>query len=210
VTPLAAADPLGTPRSAPERGALVPPPVDFVVETPRGAVTVRPVDPVADLRLVHRWMNAPHVVEFWQQAWPAGRIAAYLTRQLIGRHSRPCLGLLAGVPVSYWEFYRPVAEPVGTAYDAAPTDLGVHVLIGDVRRTGRGLGTLLLRAIRDGLFATDPACRRIVAEPDVRNRPSVRAFQRAVFDRRADIALPDKTAALMVAERPAPPERSTP
>jgi RimJ/RimL family protein N-acetyltransferase len=201
VTPLAA----GIPERA---AALVPPPVDFVVETPRGALTVRPVDPVADLRLVHRWMNAPHVVEFWQQGWPAGRIAAYLTRQLIGRHSRPCLGLLAGVPVSYWEFYRPVAEPVGTACDATPTDLGVHVLIGDVRRTGHGLGTLLLRAVREGLFAADPLCGRIVAEPDIRNLPSVRAFQRAGFDRRADIALPDKTAALMVASRPAPPERS--
>jgi RimJ/RimL family protein N-acetyltransferase len=193
-------------------GAPEPPPTDFAVRTARGLLSVRSVDPVADLKLVHRWMNAPHVVEFWQQGWPAGRLAAYLTRQLIGRHSRPCLGLLAGVPVSYWEFYRPVAEPVGAGYAAAPTDLGVHVLIGDARLTGKGLGTVLLGAVRDGLFGADPACGRIVAEPDVRNLVSVRAFERAGFTRRADITLPGKDAALMIAERPAARtvERSTP
>lgn len=191
-------------------GDALAPPTEFVVPTARGILSVRPVDPFADLKLVHRWMNRPHVSEFWQQAWPPGRLAAYLTRQLIGSHSRPCLGLLAGVPVSYWEFYRPVAEPVGASYDVSITDLGVHVLIGDPRLTGRGLGTVLISAVRDGLFDADPDCQRIVAEPDVRNVLSVLAFQRAGFTRRADIVLPGKDAVLMIAERPAPPEWSGP
>jgi RimJ/RimL family protein N-acetyltransferase len=113
------------------------------------------------------------------------------------------LGLVAGVPVSYWEIYRAVAEPVGAAYPAEPTDLGVHVLIGEPALTGRGLGRTLLGAVRDGLFGTDPECARVVAEPDVRNAASVRAFLRAGFAHRGEIELPDKTAALLVAERPA-------
>jgi RimJ/RimL family protein N-acetyltransferase len=193
--------------AAPGKGAArtagpdttVAPPAEFAVGTARGILSVRPVDPVADLELVHGWMNRPHVVRFWRQDWPAGRIATYLARQLAGRHSRPCLGLLAGVPVSYWEFYRPIAEPLAACYHAAPTDLGVHVLIGDERLTGHGLGALLIGAVRDGLLTADPACRRIVAEPDVRNLASIHAFQRAGFTRTADIALPDKDAALMIA-----------
>ncbi|MEV0843552.1 GNAT family N-acetyltransferase [Actinocatenispora sera] len=175
------------------------------VPTGRGILTLRPVRVDNDLDLVHDWMNRPHVARYWQQDWPADRARDYLTGLLAGWVSRPMLGLLAGVPVSYWELYRAAVEPVGAAYPARPTDIGVHVLIGDPALTGRGLGSALLAAVRDGLFAADPACTRVVAEPDVRNTASVRAFRRAGFAHRGEIRLPDKTAALLIAER-----RSTP
>ncbi len=176
------------------------PPVDNFPVTPTdfGEFTLRLVDPVADLALIHRWMHAEHVVPFWQQAWPKEKIASYLHDQLTGDVSRPCLGVLDGQPVSYWEIYRAEAEPVGRTYPAAPDDLGVHLLIGERERTGQGLGTALIRAVRDGLFAR--GCPRVVAEPDVRNLPSIRAFAKAGFTRVADVTLPDKTAALMISE----------
>lgn len=180
---------------------IAAPPDTLSVPGPRGIVALRPVDTERDLDLVHDWMNRPHVVEYWQQAWPRDRLHGYLVDQMDDTVSRPCLGLLAGVVVSYWEIYRPAADPLGEAYPARDTDLGVHLLIGDPRATGRGLGGLLLAAVRTGLLAADPACDRIVAEPDVRNVASVRAFQRAGFRRTRDIELTGKTAALMVAER---------
>ncbi|BCJ32702.1 N-acetyltransferase [Actinocatenispora thailandica] len=176
-------------------------PGGFSAPTARGVLTLRPVLVDDDLELVHDWLNRPHVARFWQQAWPRDRVRGYLTGLLTDSVSRPMLGLLAGVPVSYWEIYRAIAEPVGAAYPAEPGDLGLHVLIGEPALTGRGLGRTLLGAVRDGLFAADPACTRVVAEPDVRNTASVRAFQRAGFTRRGEIELPDKTAALLVAER---------
>lgn len=177
------------------------PPCQFGRDTPLGRFTLRLVDPGTDLDLVHRWMHAPHVVPFWQQAWPRKQVASYLADQLAGGTSRPCVGSLAGEPVSYWEIYRPVAEPVGAVYPAEPTDLGVHVLIGDAAMTGQGLGSALLAVVRDGLFAADPACQRVIAEPDVRNVASVRAFRNSGFTQVAEVSLPDKTAALMVARR---------
>jgi len=173
----------------------------FVVDTPRGVLTVRPVHPDEDMALVHDWMNRPHVARFWRQAWPVERLRRYLSAQLAGTESRPMLGLLADVPVSYWEIYRAATAPVGATYPAAPADLGVHVLIGSEALTGNGLGATLIAAVRDGLLAEIPDCGRIVAEPDVRNVASVRAFQRAGFAHRGEITLPDKTAALLVAER---------
>lgn len=177
------------------------PPATLVAPTDRGILTLRQADPDADLDLVHDWMHRPHVVPFWRQDWPSTLLRTYLADQLAGEGSRPYVGVLAGVPVSYWEIYRPVVEPVGAAYPAEDGDLGVHVLIGDAAMTGRGLGRLLLRTVRDALWDNDPHCRRVVAEPDVRNVASVRAFAAAGFRRHADITLPDKTAALMVAER---------
>lgn len=41
----------------------------------------------------------------------------------------------------------------------------------------------------------------MVAEPDVRNLRSIRAFERAGFTRAAELDLPDKRAALMVRDR---------
>jgi RimJ/RimL family protein N-acetyltransferase len=176
-------------------------PDGFSVETPRGILTLRPVRLDNELGLVHDWMNRPHVARYWRQDWPADRVRGYLADLLAGPASRPMLGLVAGVPVSYWEIYRAAAEPVGAAYPARPTDIGVHVLISDPALTGQGLGSMLLAAVRDGLFAADPACTRVVAEPDVRNIASVRAFRRAGFTHCGEIQLPDKTAALLVAER---------
>lgn len=181
--------------------SVAAPPDRLTARTDRGVLTLRPVDLAADLPLVHGWMHRRHVVEFWRQDWPATRLHDDLADQLTGTVSRPCLGLLDAVAVSYWEIYRPAADPLGEAYPAQPGDLGVHLLLGEVEQTGRGLGSTLLAAVTDGLFAADPACRRIVAEPDVANIASVRAFQRAGFVDRGRIELADKTATLLVAER---------
>ncbi|MGW5673796.1 GNAT family N-acetyltransferase, partial [Streptomyces sp. NPDC003860] len=65
----------------------------------------------------------------------------------------------------------------------------------------KGLGRALLRALADGLLAADPRCRRVVAEPDVRNAASVRAFHAAGYRPAGEVALGDKTAALVVRPR---------
>jgi RimJ/RimL family protein N-acetyltransferase len=180
---------------------LTAPVVEFATETPRGVFVLRLASVVDDLELVHRWMHAEHVVPYWQQAWPVARIENYLVDQLRGVAYRPCLGLLAGMPISYWEVYRPLRDPVGETYDCDPEDIGIHLLIGEPGLTGRGLGAMLLEAVATSLFRHNTACRRIVAEPDVRNAASIKAFSRAGFVRQADVELPGKTAALMVRSR---------
>ncbi|MGH3739375.1 MAG: GNAT family N-acetyltransferase [Micromonosporaceae bacterium] len=179
------------------------PDVALAAQTSWGLFGLRTVTLPAHLELIHRWMHAEHVVPFWQQDWPVEKLSDYLAGQLAGDTSRPCLGSLAGVPVSYWEIYRAAHDPVGGVYDARPHDLGIHLLIGERGLTGRGLGSMLIAAVADGLFELDPACERVVAEPDVRNPASIRAFGRAGFAHRGDVVLPGKTAALMVRERDA-------
>ncbi len=175
--------------------------VEFASETPRGVFALRTVSVAGDLELVHRWMHADHVVPYWQQAWSRARIETYLVDQLDGAASRPCLGWLAGMPISYWEVYRPSRDPVGDVYDCDPEDLGVHLLIGEVGLTGRGFGAMLLDGVATALFRLNPRCTRIVAEPDARNAGSIKAFTRAGFVREADVELPGKTAALMARSR---------
>ncbi|MFH9354654.1 GNAT family N-acetyltransferase [Kitasatospora sp. NPDC017646] len=180
----------------------VDPPGWGEVPTPAGRFRLGPVRLPADLELLTGWMNDPEVAEFWALAGPPAVTERHVRAQLDGDgHSVPCLGLLGGAPMSYWEVYRADLDPLAAHYPALPHDTGVHLLLGPAASRGRGLGAHLLAALAGMVFGHVPSCERVVAEPDVRNLRSVRAFERAGFRAAAELDLPDKRAALMVRDR---------
>jgi RimJ/RimL family protein N-acetyltransferase len=170
--------------------------------TPAGALVLRPVRLPDDLELLTGWMNDPAVAAWWELAGGPETTAAHLAPQLAdGTHSRPLLAHLDGVPTGYFELYRADLDPLAAHYPARPYDTGVHLLLGPPGARGRGLGPLLLDAVAARVLERQPACTRVVAEPDVRNTASIRAFTAAGFTRAADLDLPDKRAALMIRQR---------
>lgn len=170
--------------------------------TPVGTMRLEPVRLERDLRLITAWMNDPAVAAFWELSGPETATAAHLRKQLEGDgRSVPCLGVLDGVPMSYWEIYRADLDPIARYCQARPHDTGLHLLIGGVPDRGRGVGTALLRAVADLVLDQRPSCGRVLAEPDVRNVPSVSAFLSAGFRLSAEVELPGKLAALMVRDR---------
>ncbi|MFJ3712752.1 MULTISPECIES: GNAT family N-acetyltransferase [unclassified Streptomyces] len=172
------------------------------VPTPAGQFQLVPVDVGRDLAVVSSWMNDPAVAAFWELQGPESVTAVHLRAQLAGDgRSAPCLGVLEGTPMSYWEIYRADLDPLARHYPARPHDTGIHLLVGGVRDRGRGIGTTLLRTVSDLVLDNRPRCARVVAEPDLRNTPSVAAFLGAGFRFSAEIDLPDKRAALMVRDR---------
>ncbi|WP_338701269.1 GNAT family N-acetyltransferase [Streptomyces sp. Q6] len=172
------------------------------VATPSGVFQLIPARVERDVPLISRWMNDPAVAAFWELAGPDSVTADHLTPQLDGDgRSVPCLGVLDGTPMSYWEIYRADLDPLARHYPARPHDTGIHLLIGGVANRGRGLGTTLLKAVADHVLDHRPQCARVVAEPDLRNTPSVSAFLSAGFRLSAEVDLPDKRAALMMRDR---------
>ncbi|GGY70612.1 N-acetyltransferase [Streptomyces olivaceoviridis] len=172
------------------------------VVTPVGSFRLMPLRLDQDLPLVHRWMNDPAVAEFWELAGPRNRTEDHLRAQLQGDgRSAPCLGVLDGTPMSYWEIYRADLDPLARHYPVRPHDTGVHLLVGDAADRGRGLGSVLLRAVADLILDRRPTCARVVAEPDLRNTPSIAAFLSAGFRFAAEVDLPDKRAALVIRDR---------
>lgn len=171
----------------------------FRVPLDAGEFVLRPVDPERDTEALHAWHNDPEVARFWEMAWSAEAIARYLDQQLDSAHSTPYIGALDGVAMSYWELYRADLDPLlDGRYPARDGDAGVHLLLGPAAYRGQGIGIGLLRAVSGWQLDT---AERVVAEPDVRNERSVRAFERAGFRRTADIDLADKRAALMIRDR---------
>ncbi|MEV5985595.1 GNAT family N-acetyltransferase [Streptomyces sp. NPDC052051] len=172
------------------------------IVTPAGDFRLAPVDPRRDLPLVARWMNDPAVAVFWDLAGDESVTERHLRTQHSGDgRSIPCLGVLDGTPMSYWEIYRADLDPLARHYPARPHDTGIHLLIGGVADRGRGLGSTLLRGVADLVLDRRPSCARVIAEPDLRNTPSIAAFLSAGFRFSAEVDLPDKRAALMVRDR---------
>ncbi|MEU4204261.1 GNAT family N-acetyltransferase [Streptomyces sp. NPDC045470] len=206
ITALFSAAPLSAatdPADSPGGGVLL----DRLAEwgptaTAAGPFQLVPVRLERDLPLISAWMNDPAVAAFWELAGPQATTAAHLRAQLDGDgRSVPCLGVLSGVPMSYWEVYRADLDPIARYYPARPHDTGLHLLIGGVADRGRGIGTTLLRAAADLVLDHRPRCGRVIAEPDLRNVPSVAAFLGAGFRYGDELDLPDKRAALMVRDR---------
>ena len=166
-----------------------------------GEFGLRRVDPNEDLALLHSWFNDPAVAQFWNMAWPRTQVAAYLQDQHASAHSASYVGELDGVPMSYWELYRADLDPLAQHYPALRYDAGVHLLLGPADYRGSGLAVPLLRIVSTWLLDIESRTTRVVAEPDVANHRSIRAFERAGFRRHSDIELPRKRAALMVRDR---------
>ncbi|ARP74428.1 N-acetyltransferase [Streptomyces pluripotens] len=167
-----------------------------------GCFRLAPVRVERDLPLVHHWMNDPAVAQYWELAGPRSLTEDHLRAQLDGDgRSVPCVGVLDGTPMSYWEIYRADLDPLARHYPARPHDTGIHLLVGGAADRGRGLGSVLLRAVADLILDRRPACSRVVAEPDLRNTSSVAAFLSAGFRYEAEVDLPGKRAALMIRDR---------
>jgi RimJ/RimL family protein N-acetyltransferase len=172
------------------------------VTTACGEFRLVPVSLERDLPLITAWMNDPAVDAFWQLAGPAERTAGHIRPQLAGDgRSFPCLGVLDGTPMSYWEIYRADLDPLARHFPCRPHDTGLHLLIGGAADRGRGLGGVLLRGVAELVLRHRPRCGRVLAEPDVRNAASVAAFRAAGFRKAAEAELPDKRAAIMIRDR---------
>ncbi|MFJ7336680.1 GNAT family N-acetyltransferase [Streptomyces sp. NPDC101116] len=171
-------------------------------DTPAGRFHLVPARIEQDLPLISGWMNDPAAAAFWELSGPQSVTEDHLRSQLAGDgRSVPCLGVLDGALMSYWEIYRADLDPLAWHYPARRHDTGIHLLVGGAADRGRGLGGLLLRAVADLVFARRPSCARVIAEPDIRNTPSIAAFLTAGFRFFAEVDLPAKRAALMVRER---------
>lgn len=159
----------------------------------------RPVVPEHDVDLIHAWMQRPHVVEFWQMAWPRDWVADYLVGQVDDPARSPYLGFVDEQPIGYLEVYDPQRDVLGEHAPVQPGDLGAHVLIGDEAHLGQysvALGRAVVR-----MLLKRPGVLRIVGEPDVRNENFLSLLAFLGFRRECDIDLPDKRAAFMVCGR---------
>jgi RimJ/RimL family protein N-acetyltransferase len=146
---------------------IPPPPSRPEVPAP---YSFRLADPDADAEMLAEWMSRPHLAEAWEYVWPAPRWHRYLSAQLEGRYSRPFIGSLDGEDHAYVELYRAAKDSIANRYDCDPYDLGIHAGIADLEIANKGIAQFLLPYFVASVLSVEPKCRRIMFDPDHRNK----------------------------------------
>lgn len=158
-----------------------------------------------DLAPLQRWLNTPHVYEWWGVTSGAGSLGgpgadAATDEQMEAKYGAP---LDAGDtthrhiitvdqrPIGLIQWYR-LSDEREYALQIGETDSGgasIDLFIGELDATGRGLGPAILDSYVISVVFADPAVTRVIGAPHPANTRSCRAFEKAgfVFVRDADV-----------------------
>lgn len=162
--------------------------------------TLEPLDLDRDLALLHAWVTHPRSA-FWQmQEASLADVEREYRMVEDSPHHQAWLGRVDGVPSFLAETYDPLHSELAGLSELRTGDLGMHLLVAPTDRPVHGFTRMVFGAVLEHCFA-DPAVRRVVVEPDVRNE-KVRALNRAFgFGELRTLELPTKTAMLSVRPR---------
>jgi RimJ/RimL family protein N-acetyltransferase len=165
------------------------------------AISFRPLK-LTDLRLLHEWLTRPHVVEWWTPAPSLEQVEEEfgpLTSE--SSTTRPYLVLFDGIPGGFIQSYVAMGSGDGWWEDEQdPGVRGIDQFLAEAEQLGLGLGTAMVRAFVEYLFA-DSAVSCIQTDPSPENGRAIRCYEKAGFRATRVVDTPDGPALLMVCER---------
>jgi len=172
---------------------------DFAEEvTPQGRFSLRALRIPDDIAIIHAWVTREYA-GFWGLTGKSLGQVEEAYRE-IARTADIYLGFFQGDPAFLMESYLPASHPVGEHYPVLPGDRGMHLLVAPAESPMAGFTWAVFRVVMDFLFS-DPAVKRIVVEPDIRNAGIHALNRRAGFRYTKPINLPGKTAHLAFCTR---------
>jgi RimJ/RimL family protein N-acetyltransferase len=125
-----------------------------------------------DLPLMHRWLNTPHVVEWWpDEALPLDEIIAKYRPRIDGKEDVRCFVIVSGdTPIGYIQ-----------EYPASENSAGIDLFIGEIEFLHRGLGASIIRQFLNDIVFADLAIESCIIDPSVSNRGAIRAYEKVGF-----------------------------
>src|SRR3954463_10044462 len=152
----------------------------------------------ADLPLIRRWLETPHVAEWWHD--PAEQFEL-VSGDLDHRDMAQYIVASDGRPFAYLQCYNLSDWNTGFGPQPAGTR-GLDQFIGEPDMLDRGHGSAFIRAFTERLLAAGTP--RVVIDPDPDNGRAIRAYEKAGFSRDRLVDTPDGVALLMVRDTGAP------
>ena len=129
----------------------------------------------ADLPMLERWLNAPHVRRWWGE--PAKEVAG-IEEDFDDPAMASFIVLHAGVPFAYLQSYRIAADDPSFG-DRPERTVGIDQFIGLADRIGIGHGPAMIDAFVRKVF--DEGMERVVLDPHPDNAQAIRAYEKAGF-----------------------------
>ncbi len=142
----------------------------------------------ADLTLLFNWLARPHVKR-WYAPEPGSFLelaAKYRPRTEPGNAVRAFIFQVDGADAGYIQKYsvEPFAEyRRRLGLEGEPGVMGMDLFLADEWRTGRGLGSFVIRRFTIDEVLVDAAVTACIAGPHEGNAQSIQAFERAGFRR---------------------------
>jgi acetyl CoA:N6-hydroxylysine acetyl transferase len=175
---------------------MMQPEFSFYDSTIEKNVSFVKVDFERDVKLLHQWVQQPYVIPFWKLNIPLKEYEKHLKKMISDSHQTLYLGMLDGMPISYWEAYWVEGDVVAKCYNPQPKDQGIHLLIGEKAFLGKGYALPLLRTMVH-FQLLEAGTEKVIAEPDIQNHKMIHIFEKCGFEKVKPIELPDKTGMLM-------------
>ena len=149
---------------------------------PEKKITFRPLT-AGDAVLMHRWLNEPHVHEWFQNNVTEPTLE--WVRQEYGPHVekvRMFVIVVDGRDAGYIQTFRILDWPEhATALGVTDESAGFDVFIGEADLVHRGIGPRAMRAFLDRIVFADPAVPRCIVDPYSQNTIAIRAYEKAGF-----------------------------
>ena len=148
----------------------------------------------SDFPLLQKWLAAPHVAVWWNEAFDLESLETHYGPAIDGREPVYLYVIQHdSAPIGWIQWYRWRDFPEhASRLEAGDTSAGIDLAIGEVEMTGRGLGPAVITEFgRNYIFSHDDI-DAIVADPAAGNARSVRAFRNAGFEIVKTIQLSDE------------------
>ncbi|MFZ1966254.1 MAG: GNAT family N-acetyltransferase [Bradyrhizobium sp.] len=148
-----------------------------------------------DLPTIRRWLEAPHVSEWWHD--PAEQFEI-VSGDLDHPDMAQFIVAADGQDFAYLQCYNLSAWDSGFGSQPDGTR-GLDQFIGEASMLGCGHGSAFVRAFADGLLVSGTP--RVVTDPDPANTRAIKAYERAGFRRDRVVDTPDGPALLMMRDQ---------
>jgi RimJ/RimL family protein N-acetyltransferase len=145
-----------------------------------------------DLPLLYEWLQREHVRRWWHEDETLEDVVARYLPSIDGRDPvRPFVAQREGRDIGYVQTYLVDDEPEWQELvQVGPHVAGVDLFIAEPELLGKGIGPQLLRRFLDEIVFADPATSACIADPELGNAASIRAFEKAGFRRVREFVYP--------------------
>jgi aminoglycoside 6'-N-acetyltransferase len=138
---------------------------------------------VGDLPLLYVWLGREHVRRWWGEPGSYDETVAEYLAAIEGRDPTDLYAIVvAGESIGLIQTYLLADYPEYAALvDAGDEAAGLDVFLAEASLTGSGLGTYVIRSFVSEVVFARAETQACLADPDVRNLASIRAFEKAGF-----------------------------
>lgn len=140
-----------------------------------------------DLPLMHRWLNTPHVSEWWSLGGDhhpsPEKVAAYYSPRIAAKQNVDCYIInYENKPIGMIQSCDLAAEPEEMKnFRVEGKCVGLDLFIGEEEYVHRGLGSGIIRQFLKEKVFNGPSVEKAVIDPQVENEIAIKACEKAGF-----------------------------